>query len=173
MCWFPSQYLLASVYGMPTTHAGPATEMSRVERFAEYVRQAAVDAGYDIEGRRGGGKKALADKTGMSPSSVGRMLAGQTLPDPSQFEKLADALNVPLIDLLVRGGVVSEEAVQGTLAHHTRIKPVETSEPISPEEAARMLGIRNPDRVRMFAAMATTLLEQERAAEAGIARKGA
>lgn len=162
--------MLASVYGMPTTHAGPAaTGMSRVERFAEYVRQAAVDAGYDIEGR-GGGKKAIAQATGMSPSSVGRMLAGQTLPDPGQLEKLANVLRVPLIELLVRSGVVSEEAVQGSLAHVTRVRPIETSGPISPEEAARMLGIRNPDRVRLFTAMASTLIDQERADEAATAK---
>lgn len=154
---------------MPTTEAGPAAQISREERFASYVSEAAGRAGYDIYSPRGGGRKALAKATGMSASSVGRMLAGQTIPSPPQLEKLANALRVPLIDLLILGGVVSERAKQDTgMASVAPVRPL----PITVEEAALALGIRRPDRVQMFKAMASTLIEQERA-DAEVAGEGA
>lgn len=132
--------------------------MTRAQRFAEYIRPAVVAAGYDIDSPRGGGKKALAEATGMSASSVGRMLAGQTLPEPMHLERLADVLRVSLMDLLVRSGVVSEKA------SHTAQPPTVTppEKTLTPEAAARALGIRSPDRVRMFTAMAKMLADQEK-----------
>lgn len=124
-----------------------------------YIREAAGRAGYDIDSPRGGGKKAIAKAAGMSPSSVGRMLAGQTIPSPPQLEKLADVLGVPLIDLLVLSGVVSERA-KGNVGAGAAPQPA-TPKPLTIEEAATALGIRSPDRVRMFKAMASTLIEQE------------
>ena len=159
MYLFPSQYLLASVYGMPTTETGPASQVTRAQRFAEYIRPAVVAAGYDIDSPRGGGKKALAKDTGMSPSSVGRMLAGQTLPDPVHLERLATALRISLMDLLIRSGVVSAQA-GGTV---TPAAAPTSDPPLTHEEAARALGIRSPDRVQMFTAMAKSLADQEEA----------
>lgn len=154
---------------MPTTETGPASQVSRAQRFAEYIRPAVVAAGYDIDSPRGGGKKALAEDTGMSASSIGRMLAGQTVPDPAHLERLAQVLRVSLIDLLIRSGIVSVEA-SGTV---TPVAPApDTNPPLTPEAAARALGIRSPDRVQMFAAMAKTLVEQEEA-EAGRSGRGA
>lgn len=146
---------------MPTTEAGPAAQISREERFASYVREAAGRAGYDIDSPRGGGKKAIAKAAGMSASSVGRMLAGQTMPSPPQLEKLAGALQVPLIDLLVLGGVVSERAKQDVAVAPAAAPAPGRPTSLSIEEAARALGIRSPDRIRMFKAMASTLVEQE------------
>lgn len=144
---------------MPTTETGPASQVTRAQRFAEYIRPAVVAAGYDIDSPRGGGKKALAEHTGMSASSVGRMLAGQTLPEPVHLEKLAEVLRVSLMELLVRSGVVSERAGRATHA-----PPPAAPEPsLTPEAAARALGIRSPDRVQMFTAMARTLVDQEEA----------
>jgi transcriptional regulator with XRE-family HTH domain len=154
---------------MPTTETGPASQVSRAQRFAEYIRPAVVAAGYDIDSPRGGGKKALAEDTGMSASSIGRMLAGQTVPDPAHLERLAQVLRVSLIDLLIRSGIVSVEA-SGTV---TPAAPApDTNPPLTPEAAARALGIRSPDRVQMFAAMAKTLVEQEEA-EVGRSGRGA
>lgn len=134
-----------------------------------YIREAVGRAGYDIDSPRGGGKKALAKATGMSASSVGRMLAGQTIPSPPQLEKLADAVGVPLIDLLVLSGVVSERA-KGNVGEHPGSGSAAPA-PLTIEEAALALGIRSPDRVRMFTAIASTLIEQERL-DAESTRKG-
>ncbi|MFJ8082000.1 helix-turn-helix domain-containing protein [Streptomyces sp. NPDC096205] len=147
---------------MPTTKSGPAQKASRAYRFAEYIRPAVLAAGYDIDSPRGGGRKELADATGMSPSSVGRMLAGQTLPDPVHLERLAEVLQLPLMEMLIRSGVVSARAGQAAKPS-TQHPPPNT--PLTPETAARLLGIRSPDRVQMFAAMARTLVDQERAEE--------
>ena len=163
-CRCASQYLLASVYGMPTTETGPASQVSRAQRFAEYIRPAVVAAGYDIDNPRGGGKKALAEETGMSPSSVGRMLAGQTLPEPVHLERLAEVVGVPLLDLLERSGVISERARRASPPPLTPLASPKESK-LTPEEAARLLGIRSPDRVQMFTAMAKTLANQEKADE--------
>ena len=153
---------------MPPTDTGPAPQASQAQRFAEYIRPAVVAAGYDIDNPRGGGKKRLAENTGMSPSSVGRMLAGQTLPEPVHLERLAEVLGVPLMDLLVRSGVVSEKAGRAVNA-----PPPVSEVPLTPEAAARLLGIRSPDRVEMFTAVAKTLADQEEADEGVRAGKGA
>lgn len=153
---------------MPTTDTGPAPQESRAQRFAEFIRPAVVAAGYDIDNPRGGGKKRLAENTGMSPSSIGRMLAGQTLPEPVHLERLAEVLGVSLMDLLVRSGVVSERAGRAVKM------PTPTPDvPLTPEAAARLLGIRSPDRVQMFTAVAKTLADQEEADEGVRAGKGA
>lgn len=144
---------------MPTTETGPASQVTRAQRFAEYIRPAVVAAGYDIDSPRGGGKKALAEATGMSASSVGRMLAGQTLPEPMHLERLAEVLGVSLMDLLMRSGVVSEKA--GRAVQPPTLAP--SGKTLTPEAAARALGIRSPDRVQMFTAMAKTLADQEEA----------
>jgi transcriptional regulator with XRE-family HTH domain len=144
---------------MPTTETGPASQVSRAQRFAEYIRPAVVAAGYDIDSPRGGGKKALSADTGMSPSSVGRMLAGQTLPEPVHLERLAEVLRVPLMDLLVQSGVVSERARGAGASPPVPLAPAEPE--LTPEAAARALGIRSPDRIQMFTAMAKTLASQE------------
>ncbi|MDX2839485.1 helix-turn-helix transcriptional regulator [Streptomyces ipomoeae] len=154
---------------MPTTETGAAARKTRAQRFAEFIRPAVVAAGYDIDSPRGGGKKELAEATGMSPSSVGRMLAGQTLPEPVHLERLAEALGVSLMDLLVRSGVVSEKA--GRTAHTP--PPAAPERPLTPEAAARALGIRSPDRVQMFTAMAKTLADQEDADDGVRAGRGA
>ena len=141
---------------MPKIDAGPASQMSRAQRFADYIRPAVVAAGYDIDSPRGGGKKALAEAAGMSASSVGRMLSGRTLPDPAHLEGLARVLGVPLMELLIRSGVVSE----GAARTGGGAKP-EQDVPLTAETAARLLGIRSPDRIQMFTAMAKTLVDQE------------
>jgi transcriptional regulator with XRE-family HTH domain len=106
------------------------------QRFGAVVHEAAVRAGYDL--RTGsGGRVALARDTGMSASAVGRMLRGETLPRPSQFERIARAVRFDLHDLLVRGGVISEDS-GNDLSERVR------SHTITPEEAADAWGITNP-----------------------------
>lgn len=83
-----------------------------MSEFSEYVVKAARAAGFDLDSPRGGGRKALAEATGMSQSSVGRMLAGSTLPDARVLSKLADTLSVPRSELLYLAGVVTEERAE-------------------------------------------------------------
>ncbi|MBW8701849.1 hypothetical protein MBT84_19775 [Streptomyces sp. MBT84] len=139
---------------MPTTHTGRATPKTQAERFAEYIRPAVVAAGFDIDSPRGGGKKELALATGASPSSIGRMLAGQTMPGPVLLEQLAEVLGLPLTELLVQSGMVSNKQ---NMPHDNR--PPEA--PLSVEEAARRLGIRSPKSLNIFRAMVDSLRAEE------------
>lgn len=68
--------------------------------FSDYVAQAARVAGYDIDSPRGGGRKALAEAAGMSQASVSRMLAGKTDVDARALPRIAEALKLPVEDLL-------------------------------------------------------------------------
>lgn len=142
---------------MPATRPVPQAQGSRAQRFAAYIRPAVVARGYDIDSPRGGGKKELAEAVGMSQSSVGRMLAGQTLPDPVFLERLANVLGLSFMELLVRSGLASRKSADDE-PQASRPEP-----PLTPETAARRLGIRNPDRVQVFTTMTKTLVEQEKA----------
>lgn len=73
---------------------------------AEFVTNAARAAGYEIDGARAGGRKALADAAGMSAASVGRILSGKTTISSTSITGLAAALDVPVSSLLVASGIV-------------------------------------------------------------------
>ncbi|MEV8546270.1 helix-turn-helix transcriptional regulator [Streptomyces sp. NPDC051572] len=133
-----------------TTEGDPA--LTRAQKFGEYVSDAARAAGYDIDSPRGGGKKALAAKAGMSHASVSRMLAGQTIPDPKFFESLADALDLEVGRMLVEAGVLSERSLS-----YEELRPQE----IDPREVARTLGITAPDKIELFVTMAKALAETD------------
>ncbi|MCY0943574.1 helix-turn-helix domain-containing protein [Streptomyces antarcticus] len=144
---------------MPTIENGSASQGSRTERFAEYIRQAVREAGYDIDSPRGGGKTRLARDTGMSTSSVGRMLAGKSMPDPAFMERLASALRMPLREMLFRSGLVTDP---NALAPARPASPGEGGEPLTSADAARRLGIRSPARVAMFEGLVAHLVREER-----------
>ncbi|GAA0667527.1 hypothetical protein GCM10010193_18980 [Kitasatospora atroaurantiaca] len=127
------------------------------ERFGAVVHEAAQRAGYDL--RPGsGGRVALARDTGMSASAVGRMLRGETLPRPSQFERIARAVHLDLHELLVRGGVISAESAND-LSERVR------SQPITPEEAADAWGITNPMVRKILLADIAQAISLQREAE--------
>jgi transcriptional regulator with XRE-family HTH domain len=128
---------------------------TRAQRFGAYVAAAARAAGYDIDSQRGGGRAALVRDTGMSASSVGRMLAGQRLPSPRVYERLARALNVPLRQLLIESGNASEEALDQVTE---RLMPITS---LTPEEAAPLLGITIPANVKLFISMVENFQRQE------------
>ncbi|MDX3068162.1 helix-turn-helix transcriptional regulator [Streptomyces sp. ND04-05B] len=140
---------------MPTTETGRATPRTQAERFAEYIRPAVVAAGFDIDSPRGGGKKELARLTGASQSSIGRMLAGQTMPGPVLLEKLAEVLGLPLTEVLVRSGMVSNRMSMA------RTDRAESPPSLSVEDAARRLGIRSAKGVNIFKAMVESLRAEE------------
>jgi transcriptional regulator with XRE-family HTH domain len=112
-------------------------------RLADYVRRAALAAGYDVDKPRGGGKLQLAADAGMSPSTLSRLLSGDRMPDPRSLEGLALALRVPVLDLLVEGGVVSEQSIETRPREH----------PLTPEEAADALGIHDEADRQLFTAL--------------------
>ncbi|MEU8752036.1 helix-turn-helix domain-containing protein [Streptomyces chartreusis] len=119
------------------------------ERFSRYVAEAARAAGYDLDGPRGGGRKALAEAAGLSASAVSRTLAGQTLPELSSFRPLARALEVSTEDLLRAAGVLDGEAGG----------PAPLS--LTATEAARRLGIRAVEHIAAFKVLVSALQRAE------------
>ncbi|MEU6628343.1 helix-turn-helix transcriptional regulator [Streptomyces parvus] len=111
-------------------------------RFGALVTKLAIEAGYDLS-PRGGGRAALAQKIGMAPSSVGRFLAGDTLPRPDQFESIAAAVNGDVTDLLIAGGVLSANNSHNHGNSDVR-SATSQSLSLSPEAAADQWGITDP-----------------------------
>lgn len=114
---------------------GTTPPSTPARRFGAVVHEAAQRVGYDLT-PGSGGRLALARDTGMSASAVGRMLRGETLPRPSQFERIAQVVNVDLHELLVRGGVISESSAND-LSQGVR-------SPITPEIALDAWGVTHP-----------------------------
>lgn len=118
---------------------------TRAQRFARVVAPAAERAGYT---GHGAGAR-LARDTGMTESSVSRMLKAQAIPDARFFEPLAKAVGLSVSDLLVEAEIVSPESLR-TLSETDRSQV--RSRPITPEEAAERLGITDPvGREMLFA----------------------
>lgn len=135
-----------------TTHDREA----RAHAFGQRIVEAARAAGFDIDSPRGGGKKALADAAGMTQSSVSRMLAGQAMPDAYRLEALADAVNMPVEELLILHGIISPE---------TNLREAPRKNPTVPE-LAEMWGITDPHRVKFLGALVDFLLEEQRRSDA-------
>ena len=114
---------------------------TRAERFAAYVRPAAQAAGYVGHGS----KARLAADTGMTDSSVSRMLAGQAIPDPRFFEAIAEHLKIDVRDLLVEAGIISARLLTETSQSQVRSR-------VTPETAADELGFTDPVERQMFLA---------------------
>ncbi|MFD8820846.1 multiprotein-bridging factor 1 family protein [Streptomyces sp. NPDC059605] len=107
------------------------------ERFGRFLAEAATNAGYDVR-PRAGGRKQLAEAAGISASAISRTLDGKTLPRPAQMESLAKAVGVDVLEMLVRGNVISSEN-----RNEATERPV-ASASLTPEEAVDAWGITNP-----------------------------
>ncbi|WP_030672202.1 helix-turn-helix domain-containing protein [Streptomyces sp. NRRL B-1347] len=120
-------------------------------RFGELVSRLAAKAGYDME-RRGTGRVRLAEATGMSASAIGRMVRGETLPEPASYQRIAAAVGVPTRQLLVEAGILPSEG------EHTCTNPPVRSvtNPPTPEAVADLLGVTAP----MVRAMLIASIEQ-------------
>lgn len=128
---------------------------TRAETFAAFIAQAAREAGYNIDGQRGGGRKRIAEATGMGQTAVGRMLAGQSIPDPRYLEPLAGAVRADLRQVLIEAGVISERALAAAAARGADQGSLTAS------EAANRLGITIPRNVELFVTMVESMQSQE------------
>ncbi|MFE7456028.1 helix-turn-helix transcriptional regulator [Streptomyces sp. NPDC057554] len=131
--------------------------MSELERFASWVEDLIRQRGYDIDSPRGGGKSRLADDAGVHRAAITRLLQGQSMPDLETTRRLAHVLRVPVRDMLIRSGRLSEEdlplpdlggGAPGAAAPHRRL---------TLEEAAAGLGVP-PDQWDMFIRVAAQFL---------------
>ena len=112
------------------------------KRFAALVTERARLAGYNLD-TGAGGRTELARDIGMSPSAVGRMLNGKTLPMPHQLEPISKAVKTPIRTLLVTAGVISETSWPPE-AYSVVRSASEQTPTVSPEAAADAWGIVDP-----------------------------
>lgn len=147
------------------------TQETVAQRFGALVRRLAPPAGYDLT-PGAGGRSQLAKKVGMSPSAIGRMLDGKTLPMPNQYEALAKALDVDVRELLVESTVLSESAWPKEGAADVRSATSQT-QPLSPEAAADAWGIKDPMIRRMLISNIEQAIRLQREAESDAASTGA
>ncbi|MFC9604627.1 XRE family transcriptional regulator [Streptomyces niveus] len=112
-------------------------------RFGAFLTRAAKQAGYDVTSGAGG-RVALAEASGMSPSAIGRTVDGKTLPRPTQLAPLAKAVGLDVRTLLVEAGVIPAELWSDDQ------KPPVRSITLTPEDAADHWGITDPMVRRML-----------------------
>jgi transcriptional regulator with XRE-family HTH domain len=130
-------------------------ETARAAAFEQWLHDQLTARGYDLTGPRSGGKTKFAEDSGISPSTVGRLLRGDMrVTDMDVLALLATALEVPLGEVLVRNGIISETelvAVQNPTTGPRRL---------TAEQAADELGITDEPRRSLFISMTQTLQRQ-------------
>lgn len=134
---------------------GSRNRTGGLEEFAGWVEGLMRRQGYDIDSPRGGGKSKLADDAGVHRAAVSRLLQRQSMPDLETMRRLAGVLDVPLRDMLIRSGRLSEDDLP--LAAKQQTDPTGDSPRLSPEEAARRMGVP-PELRETFVKVATQFL---------------
>lgn len=118
----------------------------RVERFFAVVLPALKRAGYD--GYKS--QQRLADDTGMSPSTVSRLVRGVKVPDIKHFPALAKVIDMDPLELAVDVGLLPEEFLESQQTLSETNQSQVGSGSITPEEAAERLGITDDIGKMMF-----------------------
>nr|WTA00392.1 helix-turn-helix domain-containing protein [Streptomyces sp. NBC_00857] len=113
--------------------------------------------GYDIDSPRGGGKSKLADDAGVHRAAVSRLLQRQSMPDLETMRRLAGVLEVPLRDMLIRSGKLSEDDLP--IVARQQADTVEDAPRLTPQEAARKMGVP-PELREIFVKVATQFLSK-------------
>ncbi|MGW5123209.1 hypothetical protein ACWEQ7_03935 [Streptomyces sp. NPDC004069] len=133
--------------------------LGRVQAFCALVLPALEEAGYTGYGSQ---QRLVAD-TGMSKSSVSRLVKRESVPDVQFFPALARVARLDPVELLVAAGILprsyleSQQTLSGTGQSPVR------SERITPEEAAERLGIRDDVGKIMFLAVVEKLKHEDHA----------
>ncbi|MFB4422568.1 helix-turn-helix domain-containing protein [Streptomyces sp. QL37] len=80
-----------------------------LDRFATWIEELIRRRGFDIDSPRGGGKSRLADEAGVHRAAITRLLQRQSMPDLETTRRLAQVLQVPVRDMLIQSGRLTEE----------------------------------------------------------------
>ncbi|MGW1770671.1 helix-turn-helix domain-containing protein [Streptomyces sp. NPDC002104] len=118
--------------------------------FAAWLREQLRLRGYPDHG----GQKKFSTDSGISTPTVSRLLRGEGLPDIRTLGTLAEALRVPLGEILVRAGVLTPD----DLAAASR--PLDPAG-ITPAQAAAELGITSQSGIETFERMVDGLRATE------------
>lgn len=79
------------------------------QSWADYLRQAMLDAGYDPDGERSGGRTQLAKDAGVSLAAISRTLNEGRTPGPATLKALSGPLRKPFRELLIAAGHATED----------------------------------------------------------------
>ncbi|MGI5196187.1 helix-turn-helix domain-containing protein [Streptomyces sp. CA-288835] len=129
-----------------------------LEEFAGWIEDLLRGRGYDIDSPRGGGRSKLADDAGVHRAAVSRLLQRQSMPDLETMRRIAAVLGVPLREMLIRSGRLSEDDLP-VVAGGEHPAPGVAHAELSPEEAARRMGVP-PELRELFAKVARQFLPE-------------
>ncbi|TPQ17654.1 helix-turn-helix domain-containing protein [Streptomyces sporangiiformans] len=128
-----------------------------LDEFAAWIEELMRGRGYDIDSPRGGGRSKLADDAGVHRAAVSRLLQRQSMPDLETMRRVAAVLGVPLREMLIRSGRLTEDDLP--VSGGGRPAVGEGQMRLSPEEAARLMGVP-PELSDLFAKVAKQFLPQ-------------
>ncbi|WLQ41300.1 helix-turn-helix transcriptional regulator [Streptomyces laculatispora] len=133
-----------------------------LDRFATWIEELIRRRGFDIDSPRGGGKSRLADEAGVHRAAITRLLQRQSMPDLETTRRLAQVLQVPVRDMLIQSGRLTEEDLPLPATGQASMGGPR----LTLEEAADGLGIA-ADQREMFLRVAGQFLPSEPVAAAG------
>ncbi|KAA0929721.1 MULTISPECIES: helix-turn-helix domain-containing protein [Streptomyces] len=144
-----------------TSRAGARVDQDRrttgLGEFAAWIEDLLRARGYEIDSPRGGGRSKLADDAGVHRAAVSRLLQRQSMPDLETMRRIAAVLGVPLREMLIRSGRLTEDDLP--LTGGGRAAEGEEAPWLSPEEAARRMGVP-PELRDLFAGVARQFLPE-------------
>ncbi|MFD3829699.1 helix-turn-helix domain-containing protein [Streptomyces sp. NPDC058621] len=101
-----------------------------------------------------GGQKQFSTDSGISPATVSRLMRAEGEPDLRTLSALAESLNVPLGEILVRAGVLTSQDLAAAA------RPIDPAG-ITSAQAAAELGITSDRGVETFERMVDGLRATE------------
>ncbi|MDQ0794570.1 helix-turn-helix transcriptional regulator [Streptomyces sp. B1I3] len=131
--------------------------VSELEQFTAWIEDVIRRRGYDIDSPRGGGKSRLADEAGVHRAAITRLLQRQSMPDLETMRRLAHVLGIPVREMLIRSGRLTEDELPMPPAADDPDRQNAGSERITLEEAAAALGVP-ADQREMFMRVAGQFL---------------
>ncbi|AOT60468.1 MULTISPECIES: helix-turn-helix domain-containing protein [Streptomyces] len=138
---------------------------SDLEQFAAWIEELIRRRGFDIDSPRGGGKSRLADEAGVHRAAITRLLQRQSMPDLETTRRLAHVLGVPVRDMLIRSGRLTEDDLPLPQADEAPPQGAGEGRRLTLEEAAAGLGVP-ADQREMFMKVAGQFLPPAPAAPA-------
>ncbi|CAL9501844.1 helix-turn-helix domain-containing protein [Streptomyces sp. enrichment culture] len=143
---------------------------SDLEQFAAWIEELIRRRGFDIDSPRGGGKSRLADEAGVHRAAITRLLQRQSMPDLETTRRLAHVLDVPVRDMLIRSGRLTDEDLPLPQAAEASPQGGAEGRRLTLEEAAAGLGVP-PDQREMFMKVASQFLPAAPARQAPLAKE--
>ncbi|MGQ4490754.1 helix-turn-helix transcriptional regulator [Streptomyces sp. 372A] len=134
--------------------------VSELEQFTAWIEDVIRRRGYDIDSPRGGGKSRLADEAGVHRAAITRLLQRQSMPDLETMRRLAHVLGVPVREMLIRSGRLTEDELPLPPVGDDPDRQNAGGERITLEEAAAALGVPAEQR-EMFMRVAGQFLPVE------------